>query len=158
MLASNDQGVSNGLFSIVSGLRDGQVTDQGNGWLEVVAEGSDSLQYFVYEWCSQECPTACDTALVTLRVDGLGACTVPNIFTPNNDGVNDYFDIPCLRADIVAYLAVFNRWGDQVYESDRYNNQWDGQHNGKPLPDGTYFYLIRVANQRPLQGSVEIKR
>lgn len=155
---NNDQWVGDGSIIIASALANGQLSNQNDGWFEVVATVGDSLQYFVYELCAEECPTVCDTALVTLQVDNLGDCNPPNIFTPNDDGVNDYFDIPCLQVRSVAYLAVFNRWGDQVYESDRYNNQWDGRHNGNPLPDGTYFYILRIANEKPIQGSVEIKR
>jgi gliding motility-associated-like protein len=154
----NDQGTDNGQVFIRSGLPNGQLVNQGNGWFEVTAASGDSLQYFVYDWCSIECPDICDTALVTLHIDALGACKVPNIFTPNDDGVNDVFEIPCLTIRTEAYLTVFNRWGDQVYETDRYNNQWDGRHAGQPLPDGTYFYILRIPNQRPVQGSVEIRR
>ena len=42
-------------------------------------------------------------------------------------------------------LIVFNRWGDIVYQSKPYNNDWQGQNNdGDPLPDGTYYYVLRL--------------
>ena len=73
---------------------------------------------------------------------------IPNIFTPNGDGYNDYFEIGYGEQgrpinDLNEYflshkLVVFNRWGKIVYESDDYKNDWDG---GK-LPDGTYFYVL----------------
>ena len=73
---------------------------------------------------------------------------VPNIFTPNGDGYNDYFEIGYgddgkpindLNEYFLSHkLVIFNRWGKIVYESDDYKNDWDG---GK-LPDGTYFYVL----------------
>ena len=86
------------------------------------------------------------------------ACTPPNIFTPNGDGVNDNFEIPCLNNGPGAALLVFNRWGDMVYETDNYVNQWDGTHKGEHLPDGTYFFILTFDNGDAIQGSVEIRR
>lgn len=72
---------------------------------------------------------------------------IPNIFTPNGDGFNDYFEIGYADGqpinDLNEYflshkLVIFNRWGKVVYESTNYQNDWDG---GK-LPDGTYFYVL----------------
>lgn len=76
---------------------------------------------------------------------------IPNIFTPNGDGYNDYFEIGCLDKEgklrplnnlneyfLSHKLVIFNRWGRIVYESTNYQNDWDG---GK-LPDGTYFYVL----------------
>ncbi len=72
---------------------------------------------------------------------------IPNIFTPNGDGINDYFQIGYDTGepinDLNRYflshkLVIFNRWGRIVYESNNYKNDWDG---GK-LPDGTYFYVL----------------
>ena len=45
-----------------------------------------------------------------------------------------------------------------MYETDSYVNQWDGTHNGEPLPDGTYFYIMKLADDRTYQGSVELRR
>jgi gliding motility-associated-like protein len=65
----------------------------------------------------------------------------PNVFTPNGDGVNDYFVIDKLETEhyLGRDLIVFNRWGKKVYEASAYINQWDGA----GLPDGTYFYIFR---------------
>ena len=73
---------------------------------------------------------------------------IPNIFTPNGDGYNDYFEIGYGENgrpinDLNEYflshkLVIFNRWGRTVYESNNYKNDWDGG----DLPDGTYFYVL----------------
>lgn len=64
---------------------------------------------------------------------------VPNVFTPNGDGVNDYFEIKKLEYFVSNEFIVFNRWGKKVYESSTYNNDWDGG----GLSDGTYFYILK---------------
>ena len=89
---------------------------------------------------------------------------IPNIFTPNGDGYNDYFQIGYRDGtpinDLSVYftsskLTVFNRWGRVVYESNDYKNDWDGGN----LPDATYFYVLEckgyTRNYR-YQGSVMI--
>lgn len=88
--------------------------------------------------------TYTDTHLLILPVK----LKVPNIFTPNGDGINDYFEIGYGDEgkpinDLSVYflsnkLTIFNRWGRIVYESNDYKNDWDG---GK-LPDGTYYYVL----------------
>ena len=63
-------------------------------------------------------------------------------FTPNNDGINDRWlvtDGSCLQK---AKVEIFNRYGAPVYRNDNYNNDWNGTYGGKPLPDGTYYYII----------------
>lgn len=78
---------------------------------------------------------------------------VPNAFTPNNDGVNDFFNI--LHVDSIEEIVefkVFNRWGQLVYDNDNPENGWDGRFNGTPQPSDVYAYLIQV---RLADGSIE---
>jgi len=143
---------------INTSIVNGQLVNLNNGQFDVILQLADTAnQNFIYELCNPACPGNCDTALVILTVSTMGNCDPPNIFTPNGDGVNDAFNIPCLENGQEAQIVVFNRWGDLVYESDKYNNQWDGTHNGQPLPDGTYFYILKIGTEE-LQGSVEIRR
>ncbi|HEV7330656.1 MAG TPA: gliding motility-associated C-terminal domain-containing protein [Flavisolibacter sp.] len=63
-------------------------------------------------------------------------------FSPNSDGINDRWlvtDGSCLQK---AKVEIFNRYGAPVYRNDSYNNDWNGTYSGKPLPDGTYYYII----------------
>ncbi len=64
----------------------------------------------------------------------------PNVFTPDDDGVNEKFYFNIINGQ-VYHLLIYNRWGNLIYES--YNNEWDGTKlNGKKVSDGTYFYII----------------
>lgn len=87
---------------------------------------------------SQGC-TASDDVLVTV----VPYCVKPmEAFTPNGDGINDLWLVTtgnCLKS---AKVAVFNRYGSKVFESQDYKNNWDGTYKGAPLPDGTYYYII----------------
>ena len=65
---------------------------------------------------------------------------IPNTFTPNGDGVNDYFEIEALSAFPENEILIFNRWGNMIYQGKHYKNDWQG-HN---LNEGTYYYILRV--------------
>ncbi|MCP9753245.1 gliding motility-associated C-terminal domain-containing protein [Ferruginibacter sp. HRS2-29] len=84
--------------------------------------------------------TSSDQALVTV----VPYCIkVKNAFTPNGDGNNDlwqiYDDYGCLKN---VTVHIFNRYGNKVYESRDYRNNWDGRYKGKSLPDATYYAVI----------------
>lgn len=82
-----------------------------------------------------------DNVLVTV----LPYCIkVMDAFTPNGDGMNDRWLVVnnggvCTRQ---ISVSVFNRYGSLVYKNDNYNNDWTGVYNGKPVPDGTYYYAV----------------
>lgn len=85
---------------------------------------------------------------------------IPNSFSPNGDGINDKWIIPHFESIINARVEIYNRSGMMVYSSTGYDNPFDGTYNGKPLPVGTYYYIIRpYSNIYPLQqGSLTILR
>jgi gliding motility-associated-like protein len=71
---------------------------------------------------------------------------LPNVFTPNNDGKNDYF-LPMPNAwDGISshFISIFNRWGEKVWESDHMEEGWDGRRDGTAVADGTYFWVLEV--------------
>ena len=70
---------------------------------------------------------------------------IPNIFTPNNDGVNDVFKIKRIRS--LSTLTIYNRWGKKVYEDLNYQNDWDGG----DLQDGTYFAELSYQRGNEIQ-------
>lgn len=109
-------------------------------------------------------PNGCistDNALVTV----IPYCLkVMDAFTPNGDGMNDRWIVTnnggaCTKQ---VMAAVYNRYGSLVYKNDNYTNNWDGTYNGKPVSDGTYYYVIKyiLLNETAiiLKGDVTILR
>ncbi|WP_448701109.1 CshA/CshB family fibrillar adhesin-related protein [Mucilaginibacter sp. AW1-3] len=69
-----------------------------------------------------------------------GALKVPTLFTPNGDGKNDVFEIRGLSQYQINELSIVNRWGNEVYHSNNYQNTWTGD----GLNEGTYYYILKV--------------
>jgi gliding motility-associated-like protein len=66
----------------------------------------------------------------------------PNAFTPNNDGLNDYFSPS--GNDIIGFnIRIYNRWGQEVFISNNLNEKWDGNYNNTPCPVDTYYYITK---------------
>ncbi|PHR46348.1 MAG: hypothetical protein COA32_10865 [Fluviicola sp.] len=97
---------------------------------------------------------------VTIYFEGI--IYVPNTFTPDNSGNNDYF-FP-KGGNIVDYeMMIFNRWGELIFESESFNDRWDGTYaNGLPCPDGTYVWKIIyedvMGNREEIVGHVNLLR
>ncbi|MEZ4979302.1 MAG: Ig-like domain-containing protein [Chitinophagales bacterium] len=110
------------------------------------AAQADSFLYTVCQYLVDG-EELCDTAWVYIFVGG--DIIIPEGFTPNGDGLNDAFIIPNLQVVYPgASLKIFNRWGDEVYNSrGAYLSDWKGDNfNGNQLPDGTYFYILELNN------------
>lgn len=73
---------------------------------------------------------------------------VPNLVTPNGDGFNDRWEID-LDKFPNAQITIFDRWGEIVYESQNYANDWEGtfKNTGRKVVDGTYFYIMKIPSQ-----------
>jgi gliding motility-associated-like protein len=101
------------------------------------------------------------TAFDQVQVVVLQDLVVPNVFSPNGDGINDKWIIKFIEQYPGSQVQIFNRYGQLLKEIKGYNssNAWDGTNNGKPLPVGAYYYIIRLFNGRePLSGSISIIR
>ena len=96
------------------------------GSYKVTLTVSDSI----YEDCKKEFSSY-------VNVESYFKLWVPNSFTPNNDGVNDLFKPVVIGIDYYE-LIITNRWGETVFSSSDVNESWDGYHNGKIAPKGTY--------------------
>jgi gliding motility-associated-like protein len=117
---------------------------------------------FYYCTVSNYCGTTIDTIHVT---DTNCECvpTVPNVFSPNGDGINDEFrpEIPC-TPDFYQ-LRIFNRGGQVVFESTTLTGYWKGTFRNKPVPIGTYYYILKVRGRsdplpREKAGSITVIR
>lgn len=80
-------------------------------------------------------------AEVTITITGL---FIPNAMTPNGDGVNDTFEILGIENYSKAILLVYNRWGNEVYRSDSYKNDF----SGRGLNEGTYYYVLELTDMQ----------
>jgi gliding motility-associated-like protein len=99
------------------------------------------------------------TASDFLTVKILKPVKVPNVFSPNGDNIHDKWVISNLADYPNAEVEVFNRYGQQVFRSTGYGTPWDGRFNGKDLPVGTYYYVIRLnSGFAPMSGSLTILR
>ncbi len=126
----------------------GEVVAQGQTELTVSPPATTTylLEYVSGGVCS-------DTITASIQIVVIQV-VVPNAFTPNNDGANDFFNF--LDIDSVEEILgfkVFNRWGQKVYDNDNPQNGWDGQFNGTPQPSDVYAYIIEV---RFADGSTEL--
>ncbi len=86
-------------------------------------------------------------------------------FSPNNDGLNERFEFKGLSLFESNKLFIYNREGQAVYSSENYQNDWDGKaNNGKPAPDGVYYFTLKSSNTsgkpEPLEtyGYIEVRR
>jgi gliding motility-associated-like protein len=67
--------------------------------------------------------------------------TIPSAFTPNGDGKNDRLSVKAIGYASLTYFRVYNRWGQLVYETTRFNNGWDGRVNGMLQETGTFVWM-----------------
>ena len=102
-----------------------------------------------------------DTVSSTIDLTGTDAYSrvkFPNVFTPNEDGINDLLSIYGLRDCETGSLKIFNKWGDEVYYSifpGRY--LWDGKRFDEELSEGTYFYVLKL-NHAEFKGAFSLFR
>jgi gliding motility-associated-like protein len=86
-----------------------------------------------------------DTASLTIITDGDIIIQIPNVFTPNGDNLNDFFENKVNNFKFLKYLngTIWNRWGQFIYEYQMPNGKWwDGKFGGNDCQEGVYFYII----------------
>jgi gliding motility-associated-like protein len=116
-------------------------------------------------------PYDANYTLHVISMDGCGEATdnvavkyyeeiyIPTAFTPNNDGLNDHWNIPALHALTTAEVSVFNRYGQLIFYNRGNTKQWDGSFKNKPQPSGVYVYLIDLKNGlNKLHGTITLIR
>ena len=123
-------------------------------------EGDDS---FCYRICDVNQPLVCSDTIVYINIKqpSLNDLYAYNGLSPNGDGKNDVWKIKGLEKYPDNTVLIFNRWGDKLREFSGYNNttkSWDGKNeSGKPLPDGTYYYILDVKDVGVLKGWIYIR-
>ncbi len=103
-----------------------------------------------------------DTAYVKMGIDYSMSEMLPNAFSPNNDGRNDVFRLRGLVYQRLQEFRIFNRWGQEIFNTTDPDLGWDGTYKGVPQDPGVYHYLIRVTTpegiQRMYKGDVSLVR
>lgn len=104
-----------------------------------IATPGQTTMYYVYVTDQNGC-TLMDSVLVKV-VDNVG---IVNTITPNGDGYNDVWVIEDIEYFPEVKVEIYTRWGQLIYQSNGYNTPFDGTYNGKLLPVGTYYYVIKL--------------
>jgi gliding motility-associated-like protein len=113
-----------------------------------IASPTATTTYVVDVTDSEGCQKTSTFTIMVLDED----IVVPNVITPNGDGKNDLFVVRNLEYYQNSKLTIFDRWGNQVYSSSNYQNNWDG--GGQS--DGVYYYLITLARGKEYHGFLQI--
>lgn len=121
--------------------------------LNPLAAPTETTQYIL----SYATPLGClltDSVLVRVFTE------IPNTITPDDDGVNDVWNIPEIENFPDVSVQIYNRWGIEVFSSTGYNEPWDGTKDNDDLPSGSYFYVINYNRQgvENLNGTVNLIR
>lgn len=96
---------------------------------------------------------------VSIEITELPCLTVPEFFTPNNDGINDTWEIDAISSYPSALINVYNRWSKLVFASRGEYTPWNGTYESKELPQDSYFYYINLNDgSKPQLGHVTIIR
>jgi gliding motility-associated-like protein len=143
--------IGTGIWALVSGTG-----DLFNSAAPSTAVSGLSTGENVFSWTVTN--GACDPVSdeVVVLVNDL---RIPTLITPNDDGYNDRFELYGIETLGRTELVIFDRRGLKVWESSSYENDWDGRdHNSNPLPEDTYFWVIRADNGVSLSGYIVIRR
>jgi gliding motility-associated-like protein len=122
--------------------------------LNPLASPSNSVTYTLTVTTDKGCNISAQVDVTVLKLP-----MAPNTFTPNGDGINDFWQVEYLYQYANCTVDVYNRYGEKVYSSIGYAVPWDGRYKGTDLPQGTYYYVINPKNGRKLiSGSVTLIR
>ncbi len=102
--------------------------------------------------------TGRDTVFVNVKGENTIFVTPRKVFSPNGDGIDDQWFIKDIERYPDSSITIFTGEGSTVYEASPYYNDWNAVYNGKNLPEGAYFYVIRAKNKDPKTGSVTVIR
>lgn len=121
----------------------------------IKVEEVDTIKFYVKGWSLEGC-TAIDSVLVfVIPGDGEGPI---NFFSPNGDGINDVFDLDDINKNQCS-ISILNRWGNEVWSAEKYNNDWKGiSFGGDELPDGTYYYILYCGNEVKYKSAITLMR
>lgn len=99
-----------------------------------------------------------DSRTIPVTVKPRPEFSITNVITPNGDGYNDKWRIASLDMLKPCSVSILNRWGQEVFSSSDYENDWGGTWDGKPLQEGTYYYIIKCIEGSVFKGPINIIR
>ncbi|MGL4597428.1 MAG: gliding motility-associated C-terminal domain-containing protein [Bacteroidia bacterium] len=84
----------------------------------------------------------------------------PSSFSPNGDGEDDVWEIQNIGLYPDAVIKIYNRWGELMFESDKFVKGWDGRNKGKPVEIGVYYYTVKTGKpaEKDFSGFFTLKR
>jgi gliding motility-associated-like protein len=140
-----------GIWRIKKG--DGEITDTTDPTSYVSKlEKGDNL--FVWYVSNGACPVVADSVKIKA-----GEIVIPTLITPNGDNKNEYFVIQGLESLGKTELIIFDRRGFQIFKDTEYDNKWNGvDYNMNPLPNDTYFFLLKPTKHEAVSGYIMIRR
>jgi gliding motility-associated-like protein len=125
----------------------------------MVTTDSTSVPNFSVHWLTQGFLQP-ENMLSVLPPINEGELKIYSGITANGDGHNDSWIIDGITIPSQVSVSIYNRWGDNIYEAEHYDNVntvWKGEkHTGQALPDGTYFYIIKEPGKKAHKGWVEL--
>jgi gliding motility-associated-like protein len=129
---------------------------------------------YYYLWSNDEITEDVSTVIsgdYTVTVTDNNGCTnsetfelimdleIPDAFSPNGDGSNDYWEIVGIEQYSGAEIEIYNRWGQLIFESVGYDDMWDGTYNGNDVPHGSYVFILKLGEGfDPVNGIVTVIR
>ncbi len=126
--------------------------------LNAICKPDTTRTFYLYADSKYGCGSGLDSVKIIV-LSSSSAIPLPNVFSPNGDGRNDTWEIPYLKNYPDCTVQIFNRYGQQVFNSIGYSRNWDGTYNNQPLPIGTYYYIIKTSSgANPISGSITIIR
>lgn len=107
----------------------------------------DNLESGWYEVIYTDANACSDTVYYFVESSSSSCIDVPNTITPNGDDYNDTWFIENMHLYPNAEVAIFNKWGNELFKVNGEYVAWDGTVNGRPLPSEVYYYIILLNNE-----------
>ena len=102
-------------------------------------------------------PTVVVSFSNTIEVKDPYTLYIPTVFSPDGDNTNDIFYVKGNGFDELSF-EIYNRWGQQVFQSDDLNKGWDGNYRNQPSPIGTYVYQLKIEGLITKSGTITLIR
>lgn len=175
---TNEFGCTNSVSTVILESNEATITDiiiddfhENENTVTILVEGPGEYQYaldndvvFQSDYIFYGVPSGYHT----VYIKDLNSCGIisreivvlnyPKFFTPNQDGLHDYWTIPGITEYRNAKVFIYNRYGKLLLQLRPYNMKWDGTFHGKPMPSNDYWFAIEMGDGRIIKGHFTLKR